>query len=316
MGQTKTRQWTLQVMPDNGGSVRTMRVSRRLVRIAVISAAALLVLAVTFVADLAVGAKREAHLALLQSENHHLRQNLGQIQGQVTALTGSVDRLTAGDQRVRLLAGLAPIDPQVQAVGIGGPPVVDPVREEFFRVSAELAGQTYGTQYDVEKLTRRAELLSVSLSEALDSLRMHEEIFLARPSVLPVQTDQAWISSSFSRSRYHPILQYNRPHEGIDISAQSGSPILATANGTVVFAGTNGGYGKMIDVDHGYGYRTRYAHARSVSVRAGQQVRRGDQLGEVGRTGLVNAPSLHYEVMVNDRAVNPREFFLDGNIPE
>ena len=115
-------------MPDNGGSVRTMRVSRRLVRIAVVSAAALLVLAVTFVADLAVGAKREAHLALLQSENHHLRQNLGQIEGQVSALAGSVDRLTAGDQRVRLLAGLAPIDPQVRAVGIGGPPVVDPAR--------------------------------------------------------------------------------------------------------------------------------------------------------------------------------------------
>jgi murein DD-endopeptidase MepM/ murein hydrolase activator NlpD len=97
----------------------------------------------------------------------------------------------------------------------------------------------------------------------------------------------------------------------MDISARVGTPFLATATGRVTFAGTRVGYGKTIEIDHGYGYVTRYAHAASINVKRGQRVRRGEVIGEIGKTGLATAPHLHYEVLVNDRAANPRNYLLD-----
>ena len=109
----------------------------------------------------------------------------------------------------------------------------------------------------------------------MDSVEMHRQVFLARPSIRPVQADESWISSSFSRSRFHPVLQVNRPHPGLDISALAGTPILATAGGVVSYAGTRQGYGKTVEIDHGYSYKTRYAHAGSIQVKRGERVRRG-----------------------------------------
>jgi len=141
-------------------------------------------------------------------------------------------------------------------------------------------------------------------------------VFLARPSIRPVQAEESWISSSFSQSRMHPVLQYNRPHPGIDISALAGTPILASAAGVVTYAGTQSGYGKTVEIDHGFGYKTRYAHAGSIEVNRGQRVSRGDLLGEVGKTGLATAPHLHYEVMIDGRQVNPRQYLLDDIVYE
>jgi murein DD-endopeptidase MepM/ murein hydrolase activator NlpD len=150
----------------------------------------------------------------------------------------------------------------------------------------------------------------------MDSVALQREVFLARPSIRPVQADESWISSSFSGSRMHPVLQYSRPHPGIDISALAGTPILASAAGTVTYAGTKSGYGKTVEIDHGFGYKTRYAHAGSIQVNRGQRVVRGDLLGEVGKTGLATAPHLHYEVLIDGRQVNPRLYLLDDIVYE
>ena len=150
----------------------------------------------------------------------------------------------------------------------------------------------------------------------MDSVEMHRQVFLARPSIRPVQAEESWISSSFSQSRMHPVLQYNRPHPGLDISALAGTPILASAAGTVTYAGTKSGYGKTVEIDHGFGYKTRYAHAGSIQVKRGQRVDRGDILGEVGKTGLATAPHLHYEVLIDGRHVNPRQYLLDDIVYE
>jgi murein DD-endopeptidase MepM/ murein hydrolase activator NlpD len=303
-------------MPDGSGGVRTFRVSRRVVRLAAATLATFLLLVIGFIASLGVDTVREIELLRLRAENQHLSRNLAEIQGQVTTLSESVDILSAKDQRFRLLAGLPHLDEDVRAVGIGGPAIPRAEREEFFDVAPGMAERTYAAAYDTDKLLRRVELLSTSIDEALDSISVHRDIFLSRPSIRPVQADESWISSSFSRSRHHPVLQYNRPHPGMDISARAGSSILATARGRVSFAGNRAGYGKTVELDHGFGYRTRYAHAASINVKRGQLVERGDELGLVGKTGLATAPHLHYEVMINGRQVNPREFLLDDVIYE
>lgn len=307
----KPGHWTIQIMPDNGGPIRHVSVSRRIVALAAAAVGLLALLAVGFTVSLGADALRTAEVVRLRIENRALTDDLGRMESQVATLDRYIDRLSARDQEIRLLAGLPHIDPDVQAVGVGGPASTTPDRDRFLDASPELAERTLAVGYDVDKLTRRVELLTSSLDEAMDSVRVHEAIFRARPSIRPVQSPDSWISSSFSHSRFHPVLLVNRPHPGLDISAPEGTAFLATATGRVTFAGTKPGYGKTVEIDHGYGYLTRYAHAASISVKRGQRVERGALLGEIGRTGLATAPHLHYEVLVDGEAANPRNYLLD-----
>ena len=116
------------------------------------------------------------------------------------------------------------------------------------------------------------------------------------------------ITSSFSRARRHPLLGVVRRHQGIDIAAPSGTPITAPLAGRVSFAGRKVGFGLVVEIDHGGGVVTRYAHCRSLGVRAGRQVAAGETIAAVGRTGLATGPHLHYEVLVNGRQVDPLRF--------
>ena len=105
--------------------------------------------------------------------------------------------------------------------------------------------------------------------------------------------------------RFHPVLRYARMHQGVDFAASSGTPILASAAGSVVMAGWGGGYGNVVVLDHGNGVRTRYAHMRKFVVKNGERVRQGQKIGEVGSTGLSTGPHLHFEVWKNGKPVNP-----------
>jgi murein DD-endopeptidase MepM/ murein hydrolase activator NlpD len=115
------------------------------------------------------------------------------------------------------------------------------------------------------------------------------------------------ISSAFSRSRFHPVLKVNRPHNGIDYAASTGTPVRAVGDGVVRRAGWGGGYGNVIDIAHRQGYSSRYAHLHGFAsgIRAGTRVRQGDVIGYVGSTGLSTAPHLHYEFHANGRPVDP-----------
>lgn len=309
--ELKPSHWTIQIMPEGGGGIRHLKLTRRVAGLALAAGILTVLLAIGFAASLGFDAARETELLRLRVENRNLSADLDRMESQVVTLDQFIDGLSERDQQIRLLAGLPYLDPDVQAVGVGGPLVGDPSREEFRRLSGNLATRALAASYDVDKLVRRVELLDASLNEAMDSVAAHEQVFRARPSIRPVQSPDSWISSSFSRSRFHPVLLVNRPHPGMDISARVGTPFLATAAGRVTYAGTRVGYGKTIEIDHGYGYVTRYAHAASISVKRGQRVRRGEVIGEIGKTGLATAPHLHYEVLVNDRATNPRNYLLD-----
>jgi len=105
--------------------------------------------------------------------------------------------------------------------------------------------------------------------------------------------------------RQHPILGTLRAHNGVDLAATYGSPIVATANGVVGTAGWSGGYGLLVSLDHGSGLQTRYGHMSRVNVAPGQQVHKGDVIGYVGSTGMSTGPHLHYEIRINGQAINP-----------
>jgi murein DD-endopeptidase MepM/ murein hydrolase activator NlpD len=125
------------------------------------------------------------------------------------------------------------------------------------------------------------------------------------------------ITSNYNPNRYHPILRQNRAHNGTDFGAPTGTPVMATANGTVTFAGTNGGYGRMIEIRHFNGYTTRYAHLSRFAegMRVGARVSQKQTIGYVGATGLATAPHLHYELRINGKPVNARTAKLPDSPP-
>jgi murein DD-endopeptidase MepM/ murein hydrolase activator NlpD len=229
-----------------------------------------------------------------------LSTSIAELGGRIDSLTDTLDAIALRDSRIRLLANLDPIDPQVQLAGIGGPErapgEMTPATREASRVKV-----------DLNALIRRANLLAASFKEAADSLQSHRERLAATPSIMPTQ---GWLSSAFSRMRAHPVLHLSRPHEGIDVSAPQGSPIEAPANGTVIRAGWENGYGNVVEINHGYGIVTRFAHASKLLVSRGQRVTRGERVALVGSTGLATGPHLHYEVHVNGRPVDPLRYVL------
>ena len=129
------------------------------------------------------------------------------------------------------------------------------------------------------------------------------------------------ITSHFSGKRYHPILKILRPHHGVDYAAPSGTPVSATGNGTVAFAGCRGAYGNLIIIKHNNNYETYYGHLSKISkgIKKGARVNQGDVIGYVGKTGLATGPHLHYEMRIADKHVNPLDIkhpFKKGIAPD
>jgi murein DD-endopeptidase MepM/ murein hydrolase activator NlpD len=197
-----------------------------------------------------------------------------------------------------------------------------------------LAGMVLGSRMYEGQLTMMSEELALSevrlgaMGDTLRALRIIDfERTLAaaealnRAASLPRSRDGAVlpvvgrVSSRFSYSRPHPILRIRRPHLGIDVSAPKGTPITAPATGVVITAERNFTYGYVVELDHGDGVITRYAHCNSIAVKEGQQVIAGTTIGTVGSTGLSTAPHLHYEVHVRGRAVDPLTFVIQRPPP-
>jgi murein DD-endopeptidase MepM/ murein hydrolase activator NlpD len=244
----------------------------------------------------------------LERKNELMQRELQEIRGQVKVLNQELEQLAVQDEQFRLVAGLEPFSRDIYQVGIGGS-LEQPADKKLYKLDRNATTLAVTTSSELGELLRRARLLNFSWREARDSLVDKHNRLEATPSIVPTT---GYISSVFSRNRMHPILARARPHEGVDITAPIGTPILAAAKGRVRFAGQDGGYGLSIEVDHGYGVVTRYAHASKILVARGRAVERGDTIGLVGETGLAVGPHLHYEVLVNGKATNPRQWFLDA----
>jgi len=143
------------------------------------------------------------------------------------------------------------------------------------------------------------------LQEIQKFLQGRKSLLLAIPSLWPVS---GRITSGFGEIRLVGSSGGTRPHRGLDIAAPIGTPILAPADGVVSFAGREVTYGRLICIDHGHGFLTRYGHLREVSVKTGAKVKRGQIIGEVGVTGKTNGPHLHYMVCLQGNAVNPGHY--------
>jgi murein DD-endopeptidase MepM/ murein hydrolase activator NlpD len=306
--------WTILIVNDDGLEVRHFRFSREMMRSAVIAGLMAVAALVLLAAQVVMRVHGPTEGLRPTRENTRLKSQLSDMQKQVTQLNATMDALSSRDSNFRLVAGLEPLPAEVQRAGIGGPDGASVQRNPLWPMDPTAAELAHRNNLDVGALLRRARMLSSSWREARDSLKYQHERLAHMPSIQP--TD-GYISSAFSRWRFHPILNLGRAHEGIDISAEQGTPIRAAAKGRVRFAGRNGEFGLSVEIDHGFNTVTRYAHASKLLVRAGQSVKRGETIALVGSTGLAVGPHLHYEVLVGGRPVNPRQYLTPASaIPD
>ena len=177
----------------------------------------------------------------------------------------------------------------------------------------EYAPLMVGTWRQLDALARTIYLESVSFDELQQLSKNKEQLSAAVPAIWPIERNALHNNhiGAFNMRRMHPVLGYVRPHKGIDLGCDRGTPVSATGDAVVEIAsaGGNGGYGHMVLLNHEFGYKTRYAHLSKVLVQPGERVARGQIIAETGNTGISSGPHLHYEVIHKGVPVNPVNYF-------
>jgi len=198
--------------------------------------------------------------------------------------------LSETDAAIRLSADLNSQTDEMP-VGIGGAPETDELNN-----LSEL-------QKQINDMRLAIDLRRQSQEEIKSLLNDQQSLSGSTPQGWPTK---GWLTSYFGM-RKSPYTGRPKNHEGLDIAANTGTPVLATADGVVARVETSAGYGKTIILDHGYGYRTLYTHNSKFLVKRGQKVSRGDKIAEVGNTGRSTGPHLHYEILLNSVPIDPRK---------
>jgi murein DD-endopeptidase MepM/ murein hydrolase activator NlpD len=298
--------YTIKIIPSGEGKIKSVKLPLNLIKYGLGSLAVLGLLFVgvmSFAVYATFTAKSgSAEINDLRSVNSIQQEQLLQLSRKANALQDEMQELTSLESDLRRQSGMAPASDEGSGGdgthdGQGGP-YVDPdvanVREALSQVERKIAVRKESFQSLQKELKeRQAAMGTVVAGFTIQSITI--------PSIWPCKGD---VSSPYGLrwggSDFHP---------GIDIANDMGTPIVATADGVVEVAGWNsGGYGNMVDIDHGNGLMTRYGHASQVVVTAGQHVKRGQIIAYMGSTGFSTGPHCHYEVHVNGQVVNPATY--------
>lgn len=204
------------------------------------------------------------------------------------------------DTKLRRAVSLGPRDKAQQVLGIGGP-------DELGLQNLAILGEKKQEEalkemhQELSQLKGAASRQETSFQILIEYFEDKRSLYASTPSIWPTR---GWVTSHFG-NRMSPFSGIVKFHEGIDIAAQTGTPIMAPADGVVIKAGFVTGYGNLLELSHGYGIKTAFAHNSRLNVKAGQRVKRGDVIAYVGDTGSSTGPHLHYEVRKNGLPVNP-----------
>ena len=236
-------------------------------------------------------------------------QMLSQALGQIDRVLSDIQK--RDDDVYRTILESDPIPASIRQAGFGGVNRYESL-DGYMHSNIMIAASKL-----TDNIIMKLYIQSISYDELIPKAMSKELMALCRPAILPISLKDLTRRSSGFGMRLHSILGYRRPHNGIDLTAPTGTDIYATGDGVVVKAqNSTGGYGKMVTIDHGFGLETVYAHMHKIGVLVGSVVKRGDVIGTVGNTGLSEAPHLHYEVHVNGRPVDPIFYFNDDLSPD
>ncbi len=238
---------------------------------------------------------------LLSMENKQLTAEWTGLLGQLDSASARLKMLEdEDDHHYRVMLNMEKLSPDIRKGGSGGHALLDagasavPLISEGYR---KLGG-----------LRSRITLENQSLRSIKKRMKETEGMLSSRPALQPIDNRHLTRFHPAYGMRLHPVHADWRFHHGLDLTADTGTPVYATGDGLVTLAKYSGGYGNVIFVNHGYGFETRYAHLSRIKVTAGQKVTRGELIGLVGNTGVSTGPHLHYEVLYRDKWINPIHF--------
>jgi murein DD-endopeptidase MepM/ murein hydrolase activator NlpD len=292
-----SRRYTILVADRSSGVVRRLTISLRPLMVGacfVVALPILIGLGAAWKAKSDVAGLRSSH-ATLELENANYRSATDALSSQITSLHAAISDL--GQQST--------LDPNLARAMDRLPPMVK---------SRALGGSTPGMQSAQNALSSMANLedtfgllrtllagIESGLQVVRKSVDRRNALAEATPSIWPAH---GWLSSTVGYRR-DPVTGGADFHTGLDIAGDRGEPVYATAAGKVSFAGRSGNYGNFVIIDHGFGLQTRYGHLLKFTVKPGDPVKRGAQIGQVGATGRATGYHLHYEVMANGKLLNP-----------
>lgn len=266
----------------------------------------ILLLLTLFVYNITVFASHrvdQQRLTQLHTENKIVREEIERMEQEFQELTIFIDSLQMYDKQLRAYVSLEPIDDDLRYMGVGGE--VTNFYDEI-DLPHEVQNNLASLSTALDNLLARSRLQNKSFNELIAHLEEKRYLRTRTPSIIPVH---GWFMSGFGY-RLDPFTGRVKMHEGLDIAAPSGTPIIAPADGTVSFVGERHGFGLTIEINHGYGYATLYAHCQRIKAQVGNNIKRGEVIAYVGNTGKSTGPHLHYEVHVSQIPVNPIGYIL------
>jgi murein DD-endopeptidase MepM/ murein hydrolase activator NlpD len=245
------------------------------------------------------------HIPLLPIQ--HERQvdaDVQKLHEKLDRMARTLEKLAQVDNTLRTAVNLPVISEEEKQMATGG--------NRLSLLESPMPAALATTAQLINQLSRQIERQESSYQEIFGKYKENQELFACIPAIKPIDAPR---TSGFGM-RLHPIYQIMKFHAGQDFTAPTGTPIYATGNGIVETAAFVDGYGNCVIIDHGFGYKTVYAHQSKLAVKAGQSVKRGMLIGYVGNTGVSEAPHLHYEVVKDGIKVNPSSYFFEDMTPQ
>ncbi len=309
------RHYTLMLVAENGARSWKLSIPRWVVRASLVAIPLTLVLLITLLVDYRYVVSQVFENRELQAENRRLRQSLQTYKNRTESMEAILERIQSFATRLRLMTNLENRENLSQILEKEPPDANQNLnwRDEDWSALPEFAGDTQAKddkrQMDrvFQVLANRSMDLEASLHDLFELLSDQKNFLLAIPTKKPASGTP---TSGFG-VRYSPLGEGEKMHEGLDIANFIGTPIMASAQGTVTFAGRKPGYGLIVIVDHGYGLETWYGHTSRVLVKSGVAVKRGQKIALMGNSGHSTGPHLHYEIRAHGIPVDPVTYILE-----
>ena len=240
-------------------------------------------------------------VAKIESEKKEQTTHVASLNKKVEEFQQQIQRLKEFDVKLRIIANLENAQETSSFLAVGG--VTPPSREPLQGVEAD----TKRMKAELDRLCSEAEFREKSFQELYSFLEGKKRQLSSTPAIWPVR---GWLTSSFGY-RIDPFTGLRQFHEGLDIANKLGTPIVAPADGIVSRASNTFGFGLTVEINHGYGITTRYAHLSKTYVGVGQRIRRGERIAAIGSSGRATGPHVHYEVRLNDVPMSPMNYILN-----
>lgn len=333
MNRNSKKTYTILLFSNNADQPRKLVIPSSLVYCGVVVGLIFFLLGSSVAVDYVQLLLEKNHAHWLRTENDYLKHQFREVEGKLSALESSLERVDSFSKKLKLITNIESPDRELELSvpmrseepaissnegGARWPSQIGPI-EGFFNkneyktpspegaISSSIRSDYSTVAVRMDRVINGTELKEKEVLQLWKDLSDKNDLLLSTPSLRPAA---GWISSNFG-TRASPFSGDTSIHKGLDIAADMGTSIRAPASGVVSYAGIDEGYGKMVSIDHGHGIVTRFAHCSQLYVKVGQRLRRGDVIAAVGNTGRSTGPHLHYEVRLNGVPVNPEKYILE-----